>query len=75
MLTYFYRIFNDPYTLGKPLGYKWFRELKNVKYRIYYLVYDKEVVVLFVGVSDKKSQQVVINFVKNNLDLFRNLVG
>ena len=64
----------NPYALGKPLGYSWFRELKNDKWRVYYLVYDQLVVVLFVGVSDKKNQQVVINIVKNNLKMFKEFV-
>jgi len=65
---------DNPYTLGKPLGYPWFRELKNDKWRVYYLVYDQLVVILFVGVSDKRNQQAVINIVKNNLKLFKEFV-
>jgi len=49
------------------LGYKWFRELKNDKFRVYYLIYDLQIIVLFVGVSDKKTQQSVINIIKSNL--------
>ena len=64
----------NPYALGKPLGYLWFRELKNDKWRVYYLVYDQLVVVLFVGVSDKKIQQVVINVIKGNLKVFKEFV-
>ncbi len=51
-----------------------FRELKNDKFRVYYLIYDQLVVVLFVGVSDKKNQQAVINIVKNNLKMFKEFV-
>lgn len=64
----------NPYALGKPLGYPWFRELKSDKFRVYYLVYDQMVVVLFVGVSDKKSQQTAINTIRNNLKLFKDFV-
>ena len=64
----------NPYALGKTLGYPWFRELKNDKWRVYYLIYDQLVVVLFVGVSDKKTQQAVINIVKNNLKAFKEFV-
>ena|SRR3989338_829376 len=64
----------NPYALGKPLGYPWFRELRNDKWRVYYLVYDRLVVVLFVGVSDKKSQQVVINVIKSNLKVLKEFV-
>ncbi len=68
------KLCENPYALGKPLGYPWFRELKNDKYRAYYLVYDQLVVVLFVGVSDKKNQQAVINIIKNNLKMFKEFV-
>lgn len=64
----------NPYGLGKPLGYPWFRELRNDKFRVYYLIYDQWVVVLFVGVSNKKNQQAVINIVKNNLKIFQEFV-
>ena len=64
----------DPYSIGKPLGYKWFRELKNKGWRVYYLIYDEKIVVLFVGVSGKKSQQAVINIIKWNLPVFKEFV-
>ena len=64
----------NPYALGKTLGYPWFRELKNDKWRVYYLIYDQLVVVLFVGISDKKTQQAAINLVKNNLRAFKEFV-
>lgn len=70
----FKKLEQNPYSLGDPLGYKWLRELKNKGYRVYYLIYDKEVVVLFVGVSDKKAQQTMITFIKANLELFKDLV-
>ncbi len=64
----------NPYALGRPLGYPWFRELKNDKFRVYYLIYDNLVLVLFVGVSDKKSQQAVIDIIKSNLKMFKEFV-
>ncbi|MBI1968361.1 hypothetical protein HYS49_00460 [Candidatus Woesearchaeota archaeon] len=64
----------NPYGLGKPLGCPWFRELKNNKFRVYYLVYDPFVVVLFVGVSDKKEQQASIDSIKNNFAFFKEFV-
>lgn len=67
----FKKIKEDPYGLGKPLRYKWFREIKSGSFRVYYLIYDQEVVVLFVGTSDKKSQQNVINLIKDNLKRFK----
>lgn len=64
----------DPFSIGKPLGYKWFRELKNEGFRVYYLIYDNEIIVLFVGVSNKKSQQRVINIIKSNIKIFQNFI-
>ena len=71
----FRRVKENPYQLGKPLGYPWFRELKNDAFRVYYLIYDQKVVVLFVGVSSKKSQQMMINAIKNNLKRFKEFIG
>ncbi len=70
----FKQVEKDPYGVGRPLGYKWFRELKNEGWRVYYLIYDNKVVVLFVGVSGKKSQQAVINIIKHNLKVFKEFV-
>ena len=65
------KVKENPYSLGKTLGYPWFRELKNDKFRAYYLIYDKQIAVLFVGVSNKKSQQTTINTIKNNFVAFK----
>ncbi|MBW3018575.1 hypothetical protein KY329_00110 [Candidatus Woesearchaeota archaeon] len=54
----------NPYGIGKKLkSYKWFRELKNKGYRIYYVVYDNRYIVLFVGGSRKKDQQKMIDLI------------
>lgn len=53
----------NPY-VGKSLGYKFFREKKVKNYRFYYLIYDKHVVVFVVALSNKKSQQAVIDMIK-----------
>jgi len=70
----FRKVEEDPYSIGRPLGSMWFRELKNEGYRVYYLVYDNKVIVLFVGVSNKKRQQEIIDSVKSNLPIFSELV-
>ncbi len=70
----FQKLQENPYGLGKTLGYPWFRELKNDKFRVYYLIYDTQVIVLFVGVSAKKNQQAVINIIKHNLKMFKEFV-
>ena len=61
----------DPYSIGKALSFRWLRELKNEGYRVYYLVYDNEVVVLFVGESDKKNQSTKINAIKSNINQYK----
>ena len=47
----------DPFSRGKMLGNKWFRELKIKKFRIYYIISDKSPTILLVDVSTKKTQQ------------------
>ncbi len=53
----------NPY-VGKPLGYKFFREKKAKNYRVYYLIYDVYVVVFVVAISGKKDQQKAIDKIK-----------
>jgi len=50
--------------VGKPLGYKFFREKKVKNYRIYYLIYDEYVVVFVVAISSKKDQQKAIDKIR-----------
>ena len=47
--------------------YDWFRELKYQDYRLYYLVYEKKVIVLLVSISDKKNQQEIIDSILENI--------
>ncbi len=70
------RIFDlakNPY-IGKPLGNKHVRELKLDKFRVYFLVYESEIVVLVVDVSDKKHQQETIEYILNRKPEYANLV-
>ncbi len=60
--------------VGKPLGLVFFREKKLKGKRVYYLVYDDFVVVLMVAISDKKSQQITIDAVKEKLDEYHNII-
>lgn len=60
--------------IGKPLGDESFRELKADKFRIYFMVYKEKVLVLIVGVSDKKKQQTVIDTIKENRHLLDEFV-
>jgi len=61
----------NPY-VGKPLGYKFFRE-KRVKggHRFYFLIYDEYVVVFIVAISGKKDQQDVIDTIKALIPFYR----
>ena len=67
------KLVEDPF-LGKPLGYLFFREKKLNRRRIYYLVYEDLVVVLMVGVSDKKTQQATIDNIRLHLNLYYEVV-
>lgn len=70
----FMRLEEDPYAIGKPLGQRWFRELKNSIYRVYYLIYNEETIVLLADASNKKDQKKVISFTKSRLKLFREYI-
>ena len=70
----FRKVEEDPFSLGKPLGYTWFRELKNEGNRVYYLIYEDKIIVLFVGISGKSDQQSSINQIKSNLPIFKEFV-
>ena len=68
------RLEENPY-VGKPLGYKFFREKKILNYRVYYLVYDELVVVFVVALSDKKGQQKAISAIKSLIPFYREEVS
>jgi len=61
---------SDPF-IGKPLGYRFFREKKIGSKRLYYLIYESKVVVLIVAYSGKKSQQATINAIKAAFEHFK----
>lgn len=60
--------------VGKPLGFKWFREKKFKGKRLYYLVYNNLNKVLLVGFGGKKEQQKIINHILANRDRYRKIV-
>ena len=64
------QLVHNPY-VGKPLGTKWFREKKLVKYRMYYLIYDDLKAVYILTLSAKKDQQKTINTIRLFLDRYR----
>ncbi|MBI5347651.1 MAG: type II toxin-antitoxin system RelE/ParE family toxin [Candidatus Aenigmarchaeota archaeon] len=63
----------NPY-VGKPLGYKFFREKKIKNYRIYYLIYEEYVVVFVIALSDKKTQQKAIDTVKHLIPVYKDMI-
>ena len=63
----------SPY-VGRPLGYAFLRELKLDKFRIYFFIYEKEIIVLLVNVSDKKAQKETIKRLKETQHIFYDLV-
>ena len=56
---------------GRPLGYDFFSEKKFNGKRLYFLVYNSHEVVFLITISDKKTQQQVIDIIKSNLDLYK----
>jgi len=57
--------------VGKPLGYRFFREKRIEGKRLYYLIYESKVVVLLVAYGGKKSQQATINAIKAAFEQFK----
>ncbi len=64
---------NNPY-LGKPLGYKFFREKKFDGKRLLFLVYDEHNVIFLVTITGKKAQQREIDLIKTNLDMYKEII-
>ncbi|MBI1972956.1 hypothetical protein HYS50_03050 [Candidatus Woesearchaeota archaeon] len=60
----------NPY-VGDPLGTKWLREKKQGKFRVYYLIFEEWKAVHMAGISDKDTQQLVINTIHLLLDQYR----
>ncbi len=56
---------------GRTLGYNFFREKKFNGKRMYFLIYDSHQVVFLITISDKKTQQQVIDVIKANLDVYK----
>ena len=56
---------------GKPLGYEFFREKRFDGKRLIFLVYDSYKTVFLITITDKKTQQKVIDLIKANLDVYK----
>jgi mRNA-degrading endonuclease RelE of RelBE toxin-antitoxin system len=63
----------NPY-VGKPLGYKFFREKRVINYRFYYLIYEEYVVVFVIALSDKKTQQEAIDTIKHLIPVYKDMI-
>jgi mRNA-degrading endonuclease RelE of RelBE toxin-antitoxin system len=61
---------NGPFS-GKPLGYEFFREKKFDGKRLIFLIYGSHKVVFLITITDKKTQQKVIDLIKANLDVYK----
>lgn len=57
--------------VGKPLGYRFFREKKIGGKRLYFLIYKTKVIVLIVAYGGKKGQQATINAIKAAFEQFK----
>lgn len=55
------------HNIGRPLGYSYFREKKMDHLRVYFLVYEDLDAVLLVAISNKKTQEQTIIFIKEHL--------
>ncbi len=64
----------ETWQVGKPLGYPFFREKKLGKYRVYFLIYEDIDTVLLVTISDKKAQQETIDKIKQELNIYKDLI-
>mgnify|MGYP001609221402 CR=1 FL=1 len=61
-------------TVGKPLGFKWFREKKFKGKRLYFLVYEKQQKILLVAYGAKKDQKKIIYHILENKEKYKKLV-
>ncbi len=61
-------------SVGKPLGFKWFREKRFGGKRLYYLVYKKSGCVLLVAFGAKKEQQKIITHILQNKGKYLRIV-
>ena len=60
--------------LGKPISYNFFREKKINEKRVYFLIYEDLNLILFVGISNKKTQQKEIDKIKINFKDYKQYV-
>jgi len=67
------QIENNPY-VGDSLQIKFFREKRFDGKRVYFIIFEDLKAVLVVAISDKRTQQKTIDFIRNNLNNYRELL-
>jgi len=60
--------------VGKPLGRLYFREKKFKGKRLYFLIYKQFMIILAVGISNKKVQQETINKILSEIKEYKKFV-
>jgi len=65
-----FQLKENPY-VGDQLQIKSLREKRLNGKRIYYLVFDDLHSILMIATSDKKAQQKIIDFIRDNINLYR----
>jgi hypothetical protein len=68
------KLLNENPHCGKPLGYKFFREKKIKKWRVYYLIYETYLVLYFINISDKELQQETIDRIKSEFEFLKKYI-
>lgn len=57
-------------TVGKPLGFPWFREKKLGNKRLFYVINEKTKKALLIAFGSKKEQEQIINHVLENMETY-----
>lgn len=65
---------NSENNIGKPLGKPYFREKKFKDKRLYFLIYKQFTIILAVGISNKKMQQITINKIIQNIKEYEKFI-
>jgi len=61
--------------VGKPLGRPYFREKKFGGKRLYFLFYKQFAIILAVGISNKKTQQITINKIISEIKEYEKFIA
>ena len=61
--------------VGKPLGKPYFREKKFEGKRLFFLVYKQFMIILAVGISNKKMQQIAIDKIISEIKSYEEFIS